>query len=89
MNNIKPGSIWKAVRAAKNMNPDTIPVNLTLGGYPLQHMTLLMLSQDSFPIRSHHMPPQPELTVAFIMAKTRLWSKIGILCAVLMSKNVC
>ena len=32
MNNIKPGSIWKAVRAAKNTNPDTIPVNLTLGG---------------------------------------------------------
>ena len=26
--------LWKAVRVARDLNPDGIPLNLTLGGYP-------------------------------------------------------
>ena len=35
------GNLWQAVKAAKNVNREEIPSNLTLGGFPLTPVTLL------------------------------------------------
>jgi hypothetical protein len=65
------GNIWKAVKIAKNLNVDSLPKNLTLGGKPVQKMKLQIPLHGTLTIRLSVMLKGPKSIPMYIMANVK------------------